>query len=272
MMFADDLKIYKILNSPTSQTELQQCIDKICEWGDSWQMSLAPKKCFALEIAGNLKTPYQIHGQVLQYKETVRDLGFLVDERLKFSKHVESICKKAFTIMRILLRSMHSKNEKVLVLTYMVYIRPILEYGTCAWNPSRIGDIERIEKVQNFMTRLIFYRCLGYNFDNRPSSTDRNKTLNLHTLADRRRVRDMRQAYSILFGKSPLSYILDEFYTIVPSRTRGSQFNVLPSCPAKTDVRKHSFANRTASELSKLFRTASFPLPFAEFMKKVRQG
>ena len=36
-----------------------------------------------------------------------------------------------------------------------MYERPHLEYAEEAWNPKSVGDIQKMEKVQNKMTKLI---------------------------------------------------------------------------------------------------------------------
>ena len=273
MMFADDLKIYRAIDCADAEKWLQKSIDSVHKWGEIWQMSLAPQKCFAFSIGtANVTRNYYVNGHPLNFENTVRDLGFLLDRKLTFSPHINLICKKALLTTRILFRGLHSTNAETLVNVYVTYIRPLLEYGTSVWNPSKKEDIDKINKVQNFVTRTIHYRCLGYNFENKPYYTDRNKRLNLECLQIRRNVHDMHICYDILFGNSSLSRSMFEFYQVIPSRTRGSKFTINAALRATTNVGQNDFAHRTSRELSKILRVKSLPLPFSDFMQLVRKN
>jgi len=52
---------------------------------------------------------YMIIDKVLDTVETVRDLGVIVDDRLKFDAHISSIVHKAMVRARLILRCFVSK-------------------------------------------------------------------------------------------------------------------------------------------------------------------
>ena len=60
----------------------------------------------------------------------VKDLGFIINRKLDFSKHVSTIRnsarKRAFSIFRVL----KTQKMNVLSLAYVIYVRSILESGS----------------------------------------------------------------------------------------------------------------------------------------------
>lgn len=63
-----------------------------------------------------------------------------------------------------------------------MYVRPLLEYGTPVFGPTRVENIELLEKVQNNFTRELFLRSRKSGFRAVPSSSGRNTQLGLESL------------------------------------------------------------------------------------------
>jgi len=93
--------------------------------------------------------------KVLDTVETVRDLGVIVDQRLKFDAHISSIVHKAMVRARFILRCLMSRNCMLLLKAYMTYVRPILEYCSLVWSPHYKYLINKIESVQKFFTKRL---------------------------------------------------------------------------------------------------------------------
>ena len=84
-----------------------------------------------------------------------------------------------------------NKQNLNLVLAFKIYVRPLLEYASPAWNPTQIGLIETIEKVQRtFTKRLPGLSNLSYE--------DRLKTLQMQTLEHRRLQYDLHTCFNIV--------------------------------------------------------------------------
>ena len=102
-LLADDVRLYQ------SPTQLQNCLDKISEWSDKWQLQLVLEKCliFSLVDCKRSLNLYECHfsGHELTRIDTIRDLGILMDSSLRFDKHIDNITKKAATISRILIHT-----------------------------------------------------------------------------------------------------------------------------------------------------------------------
>ena len=49
-LFADDTIIYMTVSNGTDATAIQQDLDKLAKWEDTWQMEFHPQKCSVLHI------------------------------------------------------------------------------------------------------------------------------------------------------------------------------------------------------------------------------
>ena len=67
--------------------------------------------------------------------DSVRDLGVIVDDRLKFDKHISLITRKALLRSRLILKCFHSRDRSLLVKAYwlIAYVRLLLEYCSVVW-------------------------------------------------------------------------------------------------------------------------------------------
>ena len=88
-------------------------------------------------------------------------MGILIDSKLTFNQHIDKIIKVAYIKSHHILRVVKTRNIFVFTKIYKVYVRPQLEYATEVWNPHLKNQIDRIEKVQKFFTKIMFKRC-GY--------------------------------------------------------------------------------------------------------------
>ena len=128
----------------------------------------------------------------------VLDLGVTIDNKLKFSQHINSITTKAFQTSALIFKCFQSRNRSNLIKAYKTYVRPQLEYCSPIWCPYLQKEIKLIEKVQKkFTKRLPGLHDLSYE--------ERMKKTGLQTLESRRLYYDLILMYKILFGHTHLS-------------------------------------------------------------------
>ncbi|KAF8364017.1 hypothetical protein PRIPAC_90940 [Pristionchus pacificus] len=87
-------------------------------------------------------------------------------------------------------------NAKVMVNAYTTYVRPMVEFCPSVAFPVHEKEAGKLEKLQNKVTRLISYKCFGYNFENRPRPEERNEMLKLESFT-RRKINDFKHAYEL---------------------------------------------------------------------------
>ena len=163
----------------------------------------------------------------------------LVSEDLKFHGQVDSMCNRAnFEINRIR-RSFVTRSPKFLSNMFQMFVRPHLEYSVELWNPCYAGDIHKIERVQNKMSKLLKHgRIL--------TPDERNKVLNLTSHQDRRKRGDLINMYKYISTGSRLF----EFRT--SDRDTRCNDKTLKVPLYRSNVKRHSFSYRSVREWNRL--------------------
>ena len=91
-MYADDTKIFQLVNNEEQAKKLQEEIDKLYNWSQVWQLLFHPDKCHILHL-GNKSINHEYYMGTDQNKiklnpmEAEKDLGVTVDNKLTFSEH-----------------------------------------------------------------------------------------------------------------------------------------------------------------------------------------
>ena len=192
-IFADNTKIYRPVKNDGEITKLQEDIDRTGAWSRTWQLPFNATKSHSLHLGhGNPRHQYTLDGQILEASEEEKDLGVIVDDRLKFRKHAATAAKKANRTLACIRRTIKYKEKDMIVPLYTALVRPLLEYGNIIWCPRFEEDNKMIERIQRRATKLITsIKDLDY--------TDRLKQLNLPSLQHRRRRGDMIQVNKIMY-------------------------------------------------------------------------
>ena len=121
------------------------------------------------------------------------DLGITISSSLKPSQQCSEVVKKANTIVGLIGRSFEHKTKDVIITLYNSLVRPHLEYCVQAWCPYYQKDIDKLERIQRRVTKMI--PCLRNK-----SYEDRLKELNLFSLTKRRLRGDLIQVFKIIKG------------------------------------------------------------------------
>ena len=99
--FASDLKLYE---SPGEM--LQNDLNKIIDWSQKARDDHKWKKCIVIHFGrNNSHFQYFINSSLLQTSERVRDLGIIVDARLKFAEQLKFIRSKCFKIINLIFKN-----------------------------------------------------------------------------------------------------------------------------------------------------------------------
>ena len=246
-IFADDVKLFSEYLIGGDQASLHLCLKLIEQWSIVWQMPISSGKCSVLHIGRQPPiTTYSIFGEELQFVSTVRDLGVTVSSSLIFQDHCEQIASKAYRRTNLLFRAFTIRDYKILVRAYVTYIRPLLEFNSPVWSPYHVRDVTKVENVQRYVTRRIFFSCgLGD-----VTYEERLRFLKLDSLQVRRLRTDLIFCFKIIRGfvDIPAGSI---FTFSTTTQTRGHQFKLVPLY-SQLNVRFHSFANRVVNAWNNL--------------------
>ena len=245
-LFADDTKIYRTIIQNSYDNDItQKDLIELQKWSNKWLLEFHPSKCKRLHISRN-KPDNRIVELYLNDNrnrgarvtiETVHkhtDLGIVVDDRLKFDDHINSIVNKANQMMGIISRMFTNLDKDIFLPLYKTMVRSKLEYGQSVWAPYLLKDIRKLEAVQRRATKKVpGLKEMSY--------TERLQSLHLPTLSFRRLRGDMIELYKIMHG------LYDERVNMKfeqpHSNLRGHKYKLFQE-RALTTHRQHSFRIR----------------------------
>ena len=255
-MYADDTKLLSTITSDNPKNDLSVDLETLEEWANMFQMKFHPDKCHVMHIgANNPRVDYTMSKEntrhTLEKVSVEKDLGILIDDKLKFSDHINTKVNKANQILGCLKHTFKHITKDILKLLYTSLIRPHLEYGSCVWNPHLKKDQDAIERIQRRATKLVpELRNLSYS--------ERLKALNLPTLKFRRERADLIETYNILTGKHEINKHCrcshcpnkEMFQQSLATNTRGHSMKL--QSQKVSGIRYHFLADRVVNNWNKL--------------------
>ena len=169
---------------------------------------------------------FLINNTSILQSQTVRDLGIILSQDLKWSSQVQATFSKCNSLCFIILKTFKSKDPFFYLELFKLYVRPVIEYNKNTWMPSLVSDVKKIESIQaNFTKRLC--KKLNIKFH---SYSHRLQILNLESLEVRGVKSDLILTYKIL--NQLLDLDQNTFFLINP-------------CMSKYNLRRHDSHLRT---------------------------
>ena len=192
ILFADDTKLYRKIESEEDSHILQRDIDNLYLWSKDWLMEFNKDKCKTIHSGhGNQCIRYNIDETILNSTVKEKDLGVIMSSDLKPSAQCVAAANKGMSALRQATRTFKHINIDSFKILYKTYIRPNLEFCISAWCPYMSKDIDVMEKVQRRATRMVpELKHLKYE--------DRLKKLEIYHLSARRLRGDLTETYKLL--------------------------------------------------------------------------
>ena len=189
--FADDTKITSRVTTSVEKLELQSNLDQLNRWAEKWQMQFNVDKCKVLHLGSNNDhAKYSLNGSELCKANHEKDLGIIISNDLKPGKHISEVVKTANKITGFIGRAFEYKSEKVILTLFNSLVRPHLEYCVQFWSPYYRKDIDKLERVQRKVTKMI------PRLRNKPYD-ERLKELGLFSLSKRRLRGDLIEIFKM---------------------------------------------------------------------------
>lgn len=211
-LYADDARIYTIVNNPDDARRLQNAINKFVNYCKNKLIEVNIEKSVILSLHRK-HTPfvanYHINNQQLKRVNEFTDLGVLFDQKCDFVKHIELKVTKAYAMFGFLRRICSNMyNPMTLKSLYYAFVRSHLEYASTVWNPHYEIHNNSIESIQRKFSAYALTH-LGWHDYNQPmpSYSQRCELLNLETLCRRRINSSIFFIYDVLTGKYTLPSI-----------------------------------------------------------------
>jgi hypothetical protein len=244
-LFADDLLLYRTVNTNSDSQMLQKDLTTLQNWSDKWQLKFNAKKCYTLHIhkrSSTYKASYILNGHTLEQSESQPYLGVDIQHNLKWHNHINKITSKGNQMLAFVRRNFYMCPREIKTAAYQTLVRPHLEYASAAWDPHHKTDILKLEMVQRRAARFV---ANDYRREEGSMTAILNE-LGWSSLAQRRRDHRIHVINQLLSNQLVL-----EIPTLATRNRalhrRNQQFTHLHS---NSDVYKFSFWPRTISDFN----------------------
>ena len=227
IMYADDIKLYHRIKSPSDCAALQADLNRLSSWSRTWRLNLNPTKCHIISFSLRklpITATYTLNGATLARRTETRDLGILLDTKLTFAPHTDAIIARANRMLGLVIRSMqlskrHNRarhNHKAMLCTFYAHVRSIIEYGSVVWSGAAATHLKRLERVQHK-----FLKWLASNSDRPIDSVDYHVLLshfNVRSIRSRLAQHDLMFLFHIHRGTIDCPDLVSAFGLSVPQR------------------------------------------------------
>ena len=236
----------RVVESEEDRCEMQEDVDSLVSWSDTWQMEFNATKCKVMHAGSrNPNFSYTMRGHapagtVLEPSKVEKDLGVLIHASLKPSEQCAAAAKKANSLLGQMARSFTYRHKDTWLHLYRMYVRHHLEYCVQAWAPWTDADAAVLERVQQRAVRM----TSGLRGKTYEETLREGKML---SLAERRVRGDMLETWKVLADESRSGLLIraDERSERV---TRGTASRALvKESRINLDIRRHFFTNRVVN-------------------------
>ena len=165
-LFADDCVCYREIRVTEGTLKLQKDIDQLGCWARKWGLRFQPVKCNMMQITRTrikkIHASYTLEATVLENVVSIKYLGVIITNDLRWNTHVSNVCTKANRTLGFLRRYIYACPQGVKEAAYKGLVRPVLEYNDSVRDPSGVVLQNELEKVQNRAARFV---TGNYNFE-----------------------------------------------------------------------------------------------------------
>lgn len=252
LLFADDMKIFRTVNDAIDSALLQDDLLQFDIYCLNNKLDLNVSKCFTVSFTRKrnvFNNNYSLKNKPLLTLHEIRDLGVIMDSKLIFDTHINSITSKAYKALGFIIRSCKNlRRLKSVKVIYCAFVRSHLEYASQVWNPSYKVYINKLESIQKKFIRHIKFKFklprLPYN----------QLCIKLHLLPlhVRRYITDITYLMKIAQSLVDCPALLAKLHLLVPSRSQSRRRLSLFVPWARTNFRQNSYFIRAIRSFNDL--------------------
>lgn len=223
LFYADDVKIFIVVNSIQDCYLLQELLNVFVEWCSKNKLTLSIAKCNVITFHRKLRPilhNYTILNQHLERTDHIRDLGVILDPAFSYRLHYESIISKANRQLGFIFKlTSEFRDPLCLRSLYCALVRSILESCSVIWCPYQASWILRFEAIQRKFVRQALRNLPWRDPQNLPPYEDRCRLLGLQTLEERRYISQAVFAGKLLLGDIDCAEVLGHLNIYAPERS-----------------------------------------------------
>ena len=219
-LYADDAQIY--MSKPTnSSEELIQCVNNdmanISNWATRNKLSLNSSKTQAMCIHHRpFNTTHlsllHMNGAAINYVDSVKNLGFIIDSQLKCSKHVDATVTKIYNVLRKLWHAASFLTPPVKLKLIKTLITPLVIYGANVYGDLDAISLQKLQITINNCARFVYNKR---KFDHISFLSHTILGSDLKTFLN---IRNLLFTHKLITSKSP-EYLYNSLKFAVSART-----------------------------------------------------
>ena len=131
---------------------LQLDLDMFSTRAESWNLTLDANKCVVMRFGSSTPsdqgTGYSINGQHMSFVNSHKDLGVIVDTKMRFHEHVRGVVNRSKGLVNQLLRGTICRSRHFMIKLFISHIRPLMDFSARLWNVGYLGYVRSLEQVQ----------------------------------------------------------------------------------------------------------------------------
>ena len=238
-LYADDTILSHTARNPVDLKYLQEDINSLIEWSQTWHMKFKINKCSHIQIGAPIPgITLNLGDAEIPQTDSIKYLGVYIDRDLTWEKHITYVSKKANGTLFLLQRGLAQAPTKMKLLAYKTIVRPVLEYASQVWSPHLKSQSENLQKIQR---RAIPWVFRVHKYD---SVSDVMRDNEIKSLSDRCTEADVSFLRRLEFGDYQLR-LSDYVAANTKHNTRHGTINP----HFTTNVFKYPYCNRIRGEI-----------------------
>ena len=154
-IFADDTRVARSVSDIEAAETLQDDLNRVYDWKDAANMEFNEDKFEALqygsltELKGSYNYLTPAAANVIESKDSLKDLGVTMSADGKFDIHIGLVVNKVRKLMGWFRRSFISRNHDFMKFFWRTYIVPHLDYASQLWSPAE--ESQNLQKLEGLL-------------------------------------------------------------------------------------------------------------------------
>ena len=115
--------------------------------------------CWFQKSMNNNTPRLWLRGELIQYQKTIKFLGMTFDQKLSFKEHILNLvskCRKRLNLLKALCGKSWGAHPSTILLTYKVFIRPLIEYGSPLLAHCEDNLLNKIQAIETEAIKIAY--------------------------------------------------------------------------------------------------------------------
>ena len=214
-LYADDTKIWRIVESEADHNLLQKDIDYLNSWAIRNKMKFHPSKCKVLSVRSSppsllgilpdIEYLYFLGDSILDYVDLETDLGVDMTPRLNWLEQCNRLYSKASQKLGLMRRNCYFVNDKARARSlYISLVRSLFESCSIIWRPTNQTLTAKLERIQKQAIKWILNEE-NISYSSCEVYVRKCKDINLLPLSARFDLNDLLFIHKVIYELKPVN-------------------------------------------------------------------